>query len=118
MVRVKATGRIIRILDPKTVIINLGSEDGISSDSIFYILGEPEDIVDPQTNEVLGSVKATKGRVRASTVSEKFTIATTSWSESAISASAALFPLLTTRINEGDLKVDLREIKPWKSRSE
>ncbi|HEU4510628.1 MAG TPA: hypothetical protein VFR78_20525 [Pyrinomonadaceae bacterium] len=116
-VRVKTKGRIIRILDSKTVIINLGSEHGVTGTSIFHILADPEDVVDPETNEVLGSVKVTKGRVRALQVSEKFTIATSSWTESVINP---LLNFISTHRQtvEETLKIDARELKPWKGKSE
>ena len=116
-VRVKTKGRIIRILDTKTVIINLGSEHGVNGTSIFHILAEPEDVIDPKTNEVLGSVKVTKGRVRASQVSEKFTIASSSWTEAHLNALAGFFSAYEQTV-EDTLKVDSREVKPWKGRSE
>ena|ERR1044071_5026429 len=124
IVKRKIKGRIIRILDNRTVVINLGREHGITSNSIFYILGEPEPVVDPVTKEILGTVNVSKSRVRASQVFDKFTIATTSWTYTSVHKS--IFgdligglggPTVETH-DEGELKVSSTEIKPWKAKSE
>lgn len=120
----KIKGRIIRILDTRTVVINLGLENGVTDNSIFYILGEPESVIDPQTNEILGTVTVTKGRVRASQVFDKFTIATTSWTTYSVNEQYSsiignLFgKVKIDEIDEGELQVKPNDIKPWKARSE
>lgn len=119
----KIKGRIIRILDKRTVIINLGEAQGITHSSIFYILGEPEEIKDPITGEVLGAVNVTKSRVKATQVFEKFTIATTSWTN-VYHKNSLVFNFFqqeepeVEKIDEGELKVLSEEIQPWKARSE
>ncbi len=40
-------GKIIRIVDKTTAIINLGKNHGIKDSSIFSIIGNPEPIIDP-----------------------------------------------------------------------
>lgn len=117
----KIKGRIIRILSPKTIVINLGLEHGVYKDSLFHILGEPEKIVDPETQEVLGSVKVTKGRVRASQVFDKFTVATTTWVQVRPNYNLIfgnLFGPVQTEVDEGDLKVLPGEVRPWKAKSD
>ncbi|HEU0143163.1 MAG TPA: hypothetical protein VFQ47_00100 [Nitrososphaera sp.] len=118
----KIKGRIIRILDTKTVVINLGLEHGIGDESLFFILGEPESVIDPVTNEVLGTVKVTKARVKASQVFDKFTIATTSWKTVTYNRASVFGDLFrgmeTETIDEGALKVIPGEVKPWKAKSE
>jgi hypothetical protein len=107
--RKKIEGRIIRILDGKTVVINLGREHGIQRNSVFYILGEPEKVIDPMTKEELGAVAVNKAKVVASQVFDKFTIAATPFATQDLSA------LFQTEVN---LPVDPRDIKPWKATSE
>lgn len=68
-------GRIIRILDPRTIIINLGARDGVYKGLKISILGEPEPVVDPFTDDILGEVVIVKDHVEASQVEERFTIA-------------------------------------------
>jgi len=116
----KITGKIIRIIDKRTVIINLGSKDRISGNSIFSIMGEPEKILDPDTKEVLGEVTIVKTRVKAKEVAEKFTIATTKWKSTRINFFDTLIPkgFGTVETDEGELNVDESDIKPWRAISE
>lgn len=120
----KIKGRIIRIIDRRTVVINLGEKHGIDNSSIFYILGEPEEIKDPYTDEILGTVNVTKIKVKASQVFDKFTVATTSWTNIHypsifLSGILKVGELAQTQtIDEGELKVKEDEIQPWKARSE
>lgn len=123
MSKEKIKGKIIRIIDKKTVVINLGEEHGIDNSSVFYILGEPEEIIDPFNNDILGTVNVTKTRVKASQVFDKFTIATTSWKVTTynpISIYSSLFKseTITQTVDEGELKVDPDDLQPWKARSE
>lgn len=113
----KIKGRIIRIVDQQTVVVNLGDDNGITPDSVFYILGESEDIVDPESGETLGSVNVTKARVKATQVFAKFSIATTTWS--VVSGNSSLsFLAGVEQIDEGPLNAPENEIKPWRARSE
>jgi membrane-bound ClpP family serine protease len=122
----KIKGKVIRILDKRTVVINLGSKNRISNDSVFHILGDPEDIVDPETQETLGTVRVSKSRVRASQVFDRFTVATTAWTNtywpqlshflsgySGISGKPTI-----EEVDEGELNVDVHDIHPWKAKSE
>ena len=118
------SGRIIRIIDNTTVIINLGREDGVQSLSVFSILGAPEPIIDPVSSETLGHVSVVKGKVRASEVFDKFTIATSKWT----TFSSGLFPMtynvlasipgLEAREQGRELYVSDDEVQPWKAETE
>ena len=115
----KIRGRIIRVMDNRTVIINLGGADGIGSSSEFSILGAPETIIDPLTGEELGEVSVVKGKVRASQVHEKFTIASTKWRVVTAQYAQALSQIFTTRdVDQGELLVDAGDLKPWKAQTE
>lgn len=124
----KIRGRIIRILDTRTAIINLGKKDGIAQNSIFQILGEPESIVDPFTDEVLGQVTVVKTKLRASQVNERFTIATTKWLvintkpgkeiTDVFRPFANLYEYETEVVDQGEMRVAMEDIQPWKAQSE
>lgn len=77
-------------------------------------------MVDPASNESLGSVKVTKSRVRATQVFEKFTIATTSWTYTSYDPfpGGILSGMETVKIDEGELNVNLKDIRPWRANSE
>jgi hypothetical protein len=116
-------GKIIRIVDKSTVIINLGKEHGVKHYTIFSIMGEPEQIIDPDTNEVLGEVTIVKSRVKAKEVAEQFSIATTKWIATNFNIFSAFISSIEknverTEVDEGELHVDESEIKPWKAKSE
>ena len=114
------TGKVIRILDKRTVIINIGSNDRIDNNSLFSIMGEAEKIIDPETNETLGEVTIVKSRVKAKEVAEKFTIATTKWKTTGIGIMLGNLAtgFETVETDEGELNVDESDIKPWRAISE
>lgn len=70
-------GRIIRILDDHTVVVNLGRIHGVERKMRFVIYTPSDQIVDPETNETLGSYRQRKGVVVANEVHERFMIAST-----------------------------------------
>jgi hypothetical protein len=70
-------GRVIRIIDRQTVIINLGEVNGVDRRMRFGIYTPPEDVVDPVTGESLGILQQRKATVEALSVHEHFTVART-----------------------------------------
>lgn len=112
----KIRGRIIRIIDTRTIIVNLGKKDGITDSSVFHILGEPEEIIDPLTEEILGSVLVVKSKLKASQVFENFSIATTRWT--IFQFARLLNNSFTDEVDYGELIVDQKELQPWKAQSE
>lgn len=67
-------GKLIKA-DPSQVYINAGSEGGVSSGMEFEVYRPGEALIDPDTGLNLGAVTKKVGRVRVSTVQEKFSIA-------------------------------------------
>ena len=122
--KVKIRGRIIRILDRSTVIINLGSDHGITRESIFSILGEPEPVIDPFTEEELGRVSVVKGRVKAKTVTPRFTIATSKWLEERFIPSVSLDMERMLGVERevqpigNELRVAPEDVQPWRAETE
>jgi hypothetical protein len=118
----KITGRVIRIVDNRTAIINLGSQDGINEDSIFHILGEPESIIDPFSEEDLGTLRIVKAKLKANQVYERFTVVTTQWQINTLGEQlfGNIFAPLKThapeeRVTQGELRVNEAELQPWKA---
>jgi hypothetical protein len=112
-------GRIIRIIDTRTVIINLGRNHGITDDAMFSIMGEPEEIVDSETGEMLGEVTVVKARVRANEVADRFTIATTKWSSRVYNYGNVFKGMFETKdIDAGELAVDAADLEPWTANTE
>lgn len=117
----KIRGNIIRILDNRTVIINLGRTHGISYGKVFSILSQAEAVVDPSTGEELGRVLVVKAKVSATEVYEKFTIASTRWSVTRREGQLGLAELMgiqTEVFDQGELRVDSKEVQPWQGQSE
>ncbi len=69
-------GKVARILNSRVVIINAGSEKGVTVGMCFDIMGN-EDIVDPDTKETLGSIERATLRVKVTEVQEKMSFAST-----------------------------------------
>lgn len=70
--------KITKIVDETAFIINAGSENGIEEKDRFEILDtEGEEIKDPDSDEVIGTLNTSKGIIIANTVYPKMTIAKT-----------------------------------------
>jgi len=67
-------GKIIKILDDKRVIVNLGYEVGIKKDMKFIIYNEGEEIIDPESNISLGRREIVKHKIKSIHIQEKFSI--------------------------------------------
>ncbi|TWU61113.1 hypothetical protein V7x_54250 [Crateriforma conspicua] len=70
--------RVAQILNAKELVINVGSDHGVTHGQKFAILAEsPIEIRDPETNMVLDSIDREKVRVEASEVRPRITICRT-----------------------------------------
>ena len=71
-------GKVARILNSQEIAINVGTTNGVVVGMHFDIM-EPkgEDIRDPDTNELLGSIERPKVRVRVTKVQERLSVAST-----------------------------------------
>lgn len=65
-------GYVIEIPDSKTVIINIGSDDGYSIGDKFNIYEEGPEIIDSKTKEVLGRKDYTKETVTITEIYPNF----------------------------------------------
>ena len=66
--------RIIKIISEYEVVINGGSESDVHEGEIFKILVTGNPIIDPVTNESLGTLDYMKGQIKVVNVFEKFSI--------------------------------------------
>jgi hypothetical protein len=71
-------GRVARIISEKEVVLNVGSDDGVTEGMEFVIYAEGDHIFDPQTGEDLGPIETVKSRVTVAHVMEKMSRAKTS----------------------------------------
>src|ERR1700728_922295 len=71
----KLTGRVAQILNERELVINIGSQAGVSNGMKFAILAEaPLKIIDPVTKELLDTIDRTKVCVKAHEVKPKVSI--------------------------------------------
>lgn len=71
-------GKVARVLNSREIAINVGSENGVSEGMYFHVLDpNREDILDPDTKEVLGSVERPKVKVKVVHVQDKLSVAST-----------------------------------------
>jgi hypothetical protein len=70
-------GKIVKILDPYHIVINLGIKDGIKEDMKFIVYEEGDEIIDPETKNSLGKLENVKAKVKISHVQELMSTAET-----------------------------------------
>ena len=71
-------GKVARVLNSREIAINVGSEKGVDVGMHFDVLDPKyENIRDPDTQELLGSIEHPKVRVQIIRVQEKLSIAST-----------------------------------------
>ena len=71
-------GKVAQILNSREVVLNVGSHHGVEINMHFDILDvNLERILDPDTQQVIGSISRPKVRVRIAHVDDKLSIAST-----------------------------------------
>ena len=71
-------GKVARILSSRELALNIGLEHGVRLDMLFDVLDEAsENIRDPDTGEVIGSIYRPKVRVRIVVVQDRLSVAST-----------------------------------------
>jgi len=74
----RITGKVARILNRRQLVINRGDEHGVKIGMQFAVLNElGTDIVDPETNEPLGSVPIPKVVIKVVRVEGRLSVAST-----------------------------------------
>ncbi|MGE4267052.1 MAG: hypothetical protein AB7F25_06425 [Deferribacterales bacterium] len=70
--------KVARILNSREIAIAAGSQQGIEVGMLFDVLDQnDEDIVDPDTGNILGSLERPKVRVKITQVQERLSVAST-----------------------------------------
>ena len=71
-------GKVARILNSREMVINVGSKGGVTIGMRFDVMDtKGENITDPDTGQLLGSVERQKVRVEISKVQENLSVAST-----------------------------------------
>lgn len=72
------TGRVLKVIDEYTLVINKGSDDGVIMTNRFLIYHLGEDMIDPDTKENLGTLEIVCGEGKPEHIQERFTTLVTS----------------------------------------
>ena len=107
----KVEGKIAAILDHTSVVINLGSKDGVSQKDVFWIYSEIGPFFDPDTKDNLGSTKQIWGKVIVSTIEERFCIAKTAYETSNLFPLLGLASLLGTTTTQIRLPINENQVQ-------
>ena len=71
-------GKVAQILNSRELVINAGSNSGVAVGMRFEVMdAKGEDIKDPATGELLGSLERPKVKVEVSKVQERLSVAST-----------------------------------------
>ncbi len=71
-------GKVARVLNAREIAINIGTAHGVKIGMYFDVVDpNDQDIPDPDTGEVLGSIDRPKVRVKITRVEEKLSVAST-----------------------------------------
>jgi hypothetical protein len=77
-IRPRLVGKVARVLNSREIAINLGLNYGIKFGMLFDVVDpKGEEIVDPETREILGSLERAKVRVKVIAVYPKMSVAST-----------------------------------------
>jgi hypothetical protein len=57
-------GRVARVIDRYTLVLNKGVRDGVEMGDKFLIFGEGEDVIDPENGSNLGPLEVVRGRAK------------------------------------------------------
>ncbi|MFH1567180.1 MAG: FlgT C-terminal domain-containing protein [Gemmatimonadota bacterium] len=64
-------GKVAAIIDDTTLVLNVGSREGVRQGMVFAVVSAHQAIADPDTGESLGDWEAVKARVVVSHVQER-----------------------------------------------
>lgn len=71
-------GKVAKILNSRELVINIGSDHGVEEGMYFEVLDpKGENITDPDTGEILGSIDRPKVSVQVSRVEPRISVAST-----------------------------------------
>ncbi len=76
--KARISGKVAQILNSRELVLNVGADAGVTLGMSFDVLDtKGEEIEDPDTGEVLGSLRRSKVRVEVSRVEDRMSVART-----------------------------------------
>lgn len=99
--------RVAKVLEDNFIVINKGSNDGISETMKFIVFEKGEEIIDPDTKKSLGNIEMVKDKFKIHHIQEKMTTlikdADTNFPSINISKLLGQHPLMfVEEVKEGD----------------
>ena len=67
-------GKVIRIFDETTLLVNIGAKEGLKVEDRVVVVEKGEEVVDPDTGESLGALELVKTELVAADVQERLAI--------------------------------------------
>ena len=67
-------GRIIRVFDETSILINLGNREGVKQGDRFVVIEKAGEVTDPDSGESLGELELVKAELSAADVQERMSI--------------------------------------------
>ncbi len=88
-------GKVARVLNEREIAINIGTAHGVDVGMYFDVMDpHGQDIIDPDTDEVLGSIERPRVRLKITYVQDKLAVASTYKSKQINIGGVALYPAL------------------------
>ncbi|MDD4111181.1 MAG: hypothetical protein PHS54_06540 [Clostridia bacterium] len=88
-------GKIAKIQDKYRVIINKGASDGVTKNMKFYVYEEGEEIIDPDTKEIIENEEIVKAYLKVIHIQEKIAILESDETETIVKKVPGLIESLT-----------------------
>jgi hypothetical protein len=88
------TGKVAAVVDDTTLVISVGSVDGVHEGMLFAIVAEHQEIHDPDSGESLGKWETVKGRVVVTHVQERMSTARSPLVDAEASSTATLSAMM------------------------
>lgn len=76
-----AQGKVVKIIDEYSVVVDIGYSDGVNEDMEFVIYNEGETIEDPDSGEKIGTMEHRKAKVSPHHIMENMTVMESSETE-------------------------------------
>jgi hypothetical protein len=77
-------GKVLKIFDETSLLIGLGSADGVRRGDGFVVVEKGEEITDPETGESLGNFEYAKAELMAVDVQERVSVLKTGLEQEAL----------------------------------
>lgn len=104
--------KVALVQDDFRVVLNAGSDDGVSEDMEFVIYSPGDEVFDPETKESLGHLEKVKGRVEIIHVQPTMAVGRSSqFTEQKYPVQNALSIFANNALGAGERQYDIRQVR-------